>query len=85
RDMLLLALSDGEKIEDILANPKKSLSNLGLAKDPDSLLKDGWNQPFSIRANRAKTDFVIESHRLTEYQARIERKTPAPAPPNAEQ
>lgn len=85
RDMLLLALSDGEKMEDILANPKKSLTNLGLAKDPESLLKDGWNQPFSIRANRAKTDFLIDSPRFTEYKASLDKKTPSLAPTDEEE
>ncbi len=84
-DMLLLALSDGKRIDDILANPKEVLIKLGLARDPDNLLKDGWNQPFSIRANRAKTDFVIISRRLTDYQQNLAKNTSIPDPANEEE
>ena len=71
-DMLLLALSDGEPMTKILETPASILKNLGLAKDPDKLLKDGWGEPFAITAN-GKSDFRIKSNNLAEYEAKQKR------------
>lgn len=77
-DMLLLALSDGEPMTKILETPATVLKNLGLAKDPDKLLKDGWGEPFVITAN-GRSDFRIKSQNLTDYEAR-QRRTRDPRP-----
>jgi len=66
-DMLLLALSEGQKMESILEKPLAAVKNLGLARDAEGLLKDGWNEEFIIKANRSKTDFEISSKRLDKY------------------
>ncbi|HEV7737380.1 MAG TPA: type II secretion system protein [Chlamydiales bacterium] len=71
-DMLLLALSDGEPMTKILENPASILKSLGLAKDPDKLLKDGWGEAFAITAN-GKSDFRIKSQNLAEYEAKQKR------------
>ncbi len=71
-DMLLLALSDGEPMTKILETPASILKNLGLAKDPDKLLKDGWGEPFVITAN-GKSDFRIKSQNLADYEAKQKR------------
>jgi general secretion pathway protein G len=75
RDMLLLALSEGKKMDTILSNPKETLKNLGLARDPDNLVKDGWNEEFTIRANKGKNDFIISSKRLDKYNETAGKKT----------
>lgn len=69
-DMLLLGLSEGKKIDDIISNPKVVLQDLGLARDPDGLLKDGWNENFKITANRSKNDFKITSRNLDNYNSK---------------
>jgi type II secretory pathway pseudopilin PulG len=71
-DMLLLALSDGEPMTKILETPATILKSLGLAKDPDKLLKDGWGEPFVITAN-GKSDFRIKSQNLVDYEAKQKR------------
>ena len=63
-DMLLLALSEGKKIDEILRDPKTVLLDMGLAKNPDNLLKDGWNEPFQIKASSSKKDFLITSRNV---------------------
>jgi len=75
RDMLLLALSEGTKMENILQSPKDTLKNLGLARDPDNLVKDGWNEDFLIRANKNKNDFIITSKRLDKYNLDSKKST----------
>jgi type II secretory pathway pseudopilin PulG len=64
QDMLLLSLSEGKKMDEILNNPLAALEGLGIARDPKALLKDGWNENFFITANRNKTDFIITSRHL---------------------
>lgn len=71
-DMLLLALSDGVPMARILEEPGVVLKNLGLAKDPDKLLKDGWGEPFVITAI-GKSDFRIKSQNLVNYETRQRR------------
>jgi len=74
-DMLLLALSDGQTMEYILKEPKSVLQKLGLARDPENLIKDGWNEAFSIRSNAAKNDFIIHSKRLQKYNTDLAKKS----------
>jgi type II secretory pathway pseudopilin PulG len=74
QDMLLLVLSEGISMEQILKNPEDALKSLGLARDPANLLKDGWNKEFSIRANAQKSDFIIRSNNLNNYYKRIDKK-----------
>jgi type II secretory pathway pseudopilin PulG len=73
-DMLLLALSEGGTADEIAKNAKNVLEKLGLARDPENLLKDGWNEPFEIRANAAKNDFLIYSRRLKNYNNKNAKK-----------
>jgi type II secretory pathway pseudopilin PulG len=77
-DMLLLALSDGEPMSRILEGPDRVLKKLGLAKDPDKLLKDGWGEPFAISA-LGKSDFRIRSQNLVDYENKQKGLNPAQA------
>lgn len=63
-DLLLICLHEGGKPEEIAANPVKALSDLGLAKDPEHLVLDGWNTKFEIKPTADKLDFSIESSHM---------------------
>lgn len=76
-DMLLLGLSEGKSIDAILSNPKAVLQDLGLARDPEGLLKDGWNENFKISANSSRNDFKITSRNLDKYNEKKSHKTSA--------
>jgi len=69
-DMLLLGVSEGRKMDDVLSNPGTVLKEIGLARDPEGLLKDGWGENFIIAANRNKNDFIITSKNLEKYNAK---------------
>jgi type II secretory pathway pseudopilin PulG len=73
-DMLLLGLSEGRKMDEILSSPRSVIADLGLARDPDGLLKDGWNENFIITANNTKTDFKITSRNLNKYNEKKSAK-----------
>lgn len=60
-DMLLLGLSEGKSMDLILTQPTVVLKDLGLARDPEGLIKDGWNVPFVLTAINNKSDIKIYS------------------------
>ena len=66
-DLLLICLADKGDAETIAKNPLPHLKELGLAKDPENLIKDGWKQPFIIKPTRDKNDFEIRSEGLEKY------------------
>jgi hypothetical protein len=67
RDMLLLSLSDGKSPAQILHTPAACIKELGLAKNVDQLLRDGWNNKFSITYLEDEADFKIESDAYNQY------------------
>lgn len=67
-DMFQLALSEGEKLDDILNHPGEILKKLSLAKNPDNLLKDGWGEPFVLTATRNRSEIIAKSESLTKYE-----------------
>jgi general secretion pathway protein G len=71
-DLLLLALADGEPMATIMDGPENVIRRLGLAKDPEKILKDGWGEPFEIKT-KGKSDFTIKSQHLIEYEAKQKR------------
>lgn len=60
--LLLLALEEkgatGQKIEQ---DPAKWIKDLGLAKEPDKLLTDGWGERFQVKFDTKAKDFIITS------------------------
>ncbi len=66
-DLLLICLADKGDAEAISKNPLHYLKELGLSKDPENLIKDGWKHPFVIKATRDKSDFEIRSEGLDKY------------------
>ena len=79
RDLLMLSVADGSDIEKVCANPLQYLKDSELAKDPEKLVKDGWNQKFEIRLNRKKDDFVIHSEALKKYYEKTNKNRDAQA------
>lgn len=73
KDLLLICLSDGGKIENIAQNPVEYLKGLGVAKDPENLILDGWKQPFEITVSPAKNDFTIKSKAYNNYKNRLKK------------
>lgn len=74
-DLLLICLAEGGDADTIAKDPAKALKGLGLAKDPDNLVKDGWKTPFKITVNLKKTDFTVHSDPLDNYQNKLGKYT----------
>lgn len=72
-DLLIMALSEGETQAKILENPIAALKKVGIAKDPNKLLKDGWGDPFEITAAKKKGDFQIKSANLATYNQKLKK------------
>src|SRR5206468_3565400 len=51
-DLLLICLAEGNDADAIASDPAGHLKQLGLAKDPENLIKDGWKKKFEITTNR---------------------------------
>lgn len=75
KDLLLICLAEGAKPEDIAAHPVDHLKKIGLAKDPENLILDGWKEPFEITISAAKNDFTIKSKAYEKYLNRQSKKT----------
>jgi general secretion pathway protein G len=65
-DIFQLEAAKGDRSNrEIVLNARSVLEMSGLVKNPDELLKDGWNNKFVIKAN--KDGFEITSKKLQEY------------------
>lgn len=74
KDLLLMCLAEGTATANDLADdPVKYLKAANLAKDPDKLVKDGWNHDFDITVVN-KSDFKITSQALDDYKAKTKTK-----------
>jgi general secretion pathway protein G len=69
RDMLLLSLAEGHTPAQIQDQTAFCLRQLGLAKNVNQLLEDGWGQKFSITYLDAEGDFLIQSAAYDHYQS----------------
>src|SRR5690242_19425995 len=67
-DILMLEVAKGNPIESVVNDKVKFLKDSGLVKDPDNLLKDGWQEPFEISCTKEK--ITISSNRLSSYRDR---------------
>ena len=59
-DILELSLQEGMDPEAFLKDKSKVLKEYGMAKDPDSLLKDGYGRPFEITYDSKKQTFTVK-------------------------
>jgi len=71
-DMLLMCLAEGKKPEDISKDPLKMVKELGLAKNPDKLVLDGWGAPFKVAMTSDHKDFTITSANSKLYEKQEE-------------
>jgi general secretion pathway protein G len=76
-DLLEICLAEGASPDQIVNRPADVLRNNGLAKDPDNLIKDGWNHPFVIKLSKDKTKITVKSEALENYKAKIKRSANA--------
>lgn len=76
RDLLLICLAEKGDADAIAAKPLEYIKQLGLAKDPEGLLEDGWKTKFQIAATANKADFKIKSEALDRYNAKHKRNEP---------
>ena len=76
KDIFELQLGEGETtIADIVGNPAHFLKRSGMVKDPDKMLKDGWNERFEISTIREGTEIKILSKKWERYKAKQKDKT----------
>lgn len=69
RDMLLLAMAEGNYTPaQLKTDTVKCLKALGLVKNPDQLVKDGWGQNFEITYIDDERDFQIKSQAYSTYK-----------------
>ncbi|MDP1608265.1 MAG: hypothetical protein Q8L98_02995 [Chlamydiales bacterium] len=66
-DMLLLSVADGNAPQKVLKKPADYIRQLGLAKNVDELLKDGWGNKFVITYLDEEGDFRIESEAYEKF------------------
>lgn len=64
KEIVQLRLAEGHKMTEILSHLEDHLKMSGLAKDPESLVKDGWGVPFEIRPNRRRDGVDVISKKL---------------------
>lgn len=75
RDLLLICLGEGGKPDEIAQHPVEHLKKIGLAKDPENLILDGWKEPFEISVAPGKNDFTIKSKAHEKYLNRQNKKS----------
>jgi type II secretory pathway pseudopilin PulG len=67
-DILLLEYMKGEKsLQEIADNPIEVLKESGLVKEPEKLMKDGWNKDMKVKALKGEDRFEISSKKFKEY------------------
>ncbi len=67
KELLLLRYAELGNMGEVLGQIEKSIESTGLAKDPKTLLKDGWGDDFIITLNRSRNDVNIRSKKLEDY------------------
>ncbi len=67
-DLLLLAVAEGASPAQAVTQTVHTLNRLGLARNADKLIKDGWGNRFTISYNPNTNDFTIESPSYNRYK-----------------
>lgn len=65
-DLFELQLAQGYSRDEILKDPAEALKKLGVVKDPENAVKDGWGNPLTITIND-QNEISISSARYTKY------------------
>lgn len=80
-DILMLEVARGTSIDDVIKEPEKYLANSGLVKKPKEFLKDGWGEPFEIKADgRTNGNIIVKSTKLLSYERKKSEKLGRPLP-----
>ncbi len=74
REIILLRLAEGHEMSDILKHLSKHVELSGLAKDPKSIVNDGWGVAFEIKPNRTRDDVKVISRKLEAHKAKNDPK-----------
>ena len=61
-DLLELCVQEGMNPKKVVEKPLENIKKLGIAKDPESLLKDGDGRPFLITFDDKQKIFHVDSH-----------------------
>jgi len=78
-DILMLEIARGTPIDDVIKDPQRYLENSGIVKKPKEFLKDGWGEPFEIRADeRTNGNILVKSSRLLTYERKKSEKLGKP-------
>jgi type II secretory pathway pseudopilin PulG len=73
-DLLLMCVAEGRTVEEVANDPVKWMTQYELARHPAKLIQDGWGHPLDIKANQWKTDFIIHSTALKNYEEKTSPK-----------
>ncbi len=73
-DILLLAVSSGADIDYVVTHYEAVIKESGLAKNSEKIIKDGWDEDFTITTNKDKTDIIATSKKLKEYQKKRKKE-----------
>ncbi len=73
RDLLLYRLAEVGSPEEIMSDPKRAVVETGLARDPESLLRDGWGDSLDISLHRSRADFTIRSKKWETYKTKMKQ------------
>ncbi len=73
-EILSLEVAKGASLEEVVKDPKSTIEESGLAKDPDKLLVDGWGKPYKIILDDQDEDILISSLGLEKYKSKVKKK-----------
>ncbi len=65
KEILLLQIADGYSMEEVISKPEDYLRNSGLCDNPKKMLRDGWNENYTIEEK--KGEIAINSEKLIKY------------------
>lgn len=65
QELLELQLANGKTTDEIIKDTVKMIQELGIVKNPDDLIKDGWNKPYKIEVTNGEV--IVTSEKLQEY------------------
>lgn len=79
KDILMLEVARGTPVDQVIEKKEEYLANSGLVKDPKKFLKDGWDEPFSIKVSRkSKEEIIVVSEKLKAYERKKAEKLGKP-------
>jgi type II secretory pathway pseudopilin PulG len=74
KELLLLRYAEIGNMVEVVDQLKESIESSGLAKDPETLMKDGWGVDFIITLTRSRNDVNIRSKKLDDYNLKHHKR-----------